>query len=357
MRRIANLLPLVYTWRAVNPTVGSITDRASILANNQGTLTEMQRDLLHLTSGLTFWYSLGSAVVIIGIVVWATKMQSASLPENATPIPDSYWIVLGIAIGTPLLYLGWLMVRSARVKHELASGNICSEEGRVEWTGRHYRVVASVNRLRSIYGTTDLMPGRYRFYMLPGSRYLLSADPLDTPQMFCAALTDVLGQVLRFTRDDVAANREGRISPAQSSRLRSHAIQTGILATFFLAILVGSFFLAFTFRSAWYLVFFGIWFLICLFVLPSMIRYSIDRLRDRHDKIAFVQGFGEKEFRRLTRAVIKSYVVNNQRFDVNGRAYGALVDGEAYRVYYTLARKTLLSVEAIPPDDSPPPSF
>ncbi|MDO8692311.1 MAG: hypothetical protein Q7R39_20255 [Dehalococcoidia bacterium] len=247
------------------------------------------------------------------------------------------------------------MVRSARIKHELASGNLCSEEGRVEWTGRRYRVATSVHRLRSIYGTLDLMPGRYRFYLLPGSRYLLSADPLDTPQVFCAALTDVLGQVLRFTKDDLAANREGRVSPAQAARLRSHAIQTGLLVAVFLAVFAGGFFLAFTFRSTWYLVSFGVWVLICLLVLPSMVRYSADRLRDTHDKVAFVHGFGEKDFRRRTRSVIKSYVVNQERFDVNGRAYEAMVDGEAYRLYYTPLRRTLLSVEAISLN-SPPPS-
>jgi len=80
-----------------------------------------------------------------------------------------------------------------------------------------------------------------------------------------------------------------------------------------------------------------------------MIRNSIDRLRDRHDKIAFVQGHGNKNFRYMTRSVIKSYAVNGQRFDVSARAYNAMVEGEAYRVYYTPLRKTILSVEAIPP--------
>lgn len=339
----------------MNTNSGSITDRSSILANSLGTLTETQCDLLRLTSGITFLYALGSAAAIIGIVVWATRTQMATLPEVAPPIPDSYWIVLGVAIGAPLLYLGWMMMRSARIRHELASGNICSAEGRVEWTGRRYRVATPLNRLRSIYGSLDLMPGRYRFYLLPGSRCLLSADPLDTPQVSCGALTDVLGQVLRFTNDDLAANREGRISPAQSARFRSHAIQTGLLASLFLAVLVGALFLAFTFRSIEYLVFFGILVLISLFVIPSMVRYSADRLRDRHDKVTSVQGFGEKAFRSKRPAVIKSYVVNNQRFDVNGRAYEAMVDGEAYRVYCTSRSRTLLSVEAIPPI-SPPPS-
>ncbi|MDO8692310.1 MAG: hypothetical protein Q7R39_20250 [Dehalococcoidia bacterium] len=72
----------------MNTSLGSIKDRASILANSQGTLTEMQRDLLRLTSGLTFWYALGSAVVITGIVAWAVNTQMADLPANAPPIPD-----------------------------------------------------------------------------------------------------------------------------------------------------------------------------------------------------------------------------------------------------------------------------
>ncbi len=327
-----------------------LTDPDSILANKQGTLTIMQRDLLHLTSGLTFWYTFGSAVVIIGIVAWATTKQMADLPANAPPIPAYYWIAIAIGIGTPLLYLGWQMVRSARVRHELDSGYIPSEEGRVEWTGSHYRIVASVNWLRSIYGPIDVLPGRYQFYLLPGSRYLLSADPLDTPEMSRAALTDVLGRVFKFTPDDLAANREGRIAPAQATRFRSSAIQTGLLAAVFLAILVGAAVLAVTFPSAWYLAAFGMWFLICLFVLPSMIHYSIDRLRESHDQVAMVQGPGEKTFRSRRAAVIKSYLINDQRFDVSGHAYNAMVDGEMYRVYYTPRTKTILSIEAIPPD-------
>ena len=340
----------------MNTIFGSLTDRDSILANRQGTLTYRQRDLLKLMSGLTFWYALGSAVVIVGIVAWATNTQMADLPANAPSIPAYYWIVLGIAIGTPLLYLGRLMVRSARIKHELASGYIPSEEGRIKWTGRRYRVAASVNGLRSIYGPIDLMPGRYRFYLLPGSRYLLSADPLDTPQTSCAALTDVLGQALRFTKDDLAANREGRISTAQATRFRLHALRTGLLATVILVVFVGDFFLAFTSRSAWNLVFFGIWFFFSLLVLPDMVRYSIEWLRGGHNKIAFVQGFGNKAFRNVTRSVIRSYVVNDERFDVSGHAYEAMVEGEAYRVYYTPLRKTILSAEAIPPNPPPPSS-
>ncbi|MBI4492652.1 MAG: hypothetical protein HY690_07665 [Chloroflexi bacterium] len=335
---------------------GSLTDRASILENEQGALTYTQRDLLRLTSGLTFWYALGSAVAIIGIVAWAMNTQMVSLPANAPPIPEYLWIVLAIAIGTPLLFLGWQMVRSAWITHELASGGITSEEGRVEWTGRRYRVAASAKGLRSVYGPLNLMPGRYQFYLLPGSRYLLSADPLDTPQVSCAALTGVLGQVLGFTKDDLAANREGRISPAQATRLRSRAIQTGLLATVFLAVFVGAFVLAFTFRSTWYLVSFGIWLLISLLVLPSMIHYSMDRLRERHGSIASVRGHGSKDFRRNSRALIKSYVVSGKRFDVSGRAYDAMVEGEAYRVHYTPIGETILSVEAIPPSSPPPAS-
>ena len=339
----------------MNRIPGSLTDRDSILANQQGTLTYTQRDLLRLTSGLTFWYALGSAVVIIGIVAWAANVQMADLPETALVIPAYYWIVLVIAIGAPLLYLGRLMLRSARVKHELASGNIPSEEGHVEWTGRRYRVAASVRGLRSIYGTFDPMPGRYRFYLLAGSRYLLAAEPLDTPQGYCAALTEVFGQVLRFTQDDLAANREGSVSPVQATRLRTRSVQVWLLATVILAVLAGAFVLAVRFRSAWYLVFAAIWLLISLIVLPGMIRYSIALLRERQGKVAVVQGYGEKTHRRLTRSVIKSYVVNGQRFDVNGRAYEAMVDGGSYRLYYTPLRNTILSVEAIPVD-SPPAS-
>lgn len=333
----------------MNTFFGSLTDPDAILANERGALTDIQRDLLRLTSGLTFWYALGSAVVIVGIVAFALSKQGASLPSNAPHVPAYFWIVLGIAIGLPLAYLGWQIVRSSRITQELASGTIPSEEGRVEWTGWRYRVVASTSGLRSIYGPLNAMPGRYRCYLLPGSRYLLSADPLETPHEYHAALTDVLGRVHGFSRDDLAVNREGRIAPAQMARLRSHAIQTGLLAIVFLAVFVGGFVLAYILRSAWYAVATAGWAVVLALVLPTMVRYCINWLRERNDTIATMQGSGEKGFTYTVsgRSTVKYYLINGTRFDVGSRAYDALVEGEQYRVYYTPLTKTIVSIEAI----------
>lgn len=335
----------------MNTLFGSLTDSSAILANKRGELTPTQRDLLHLTSGLTFWYALGSAVVIVGIVAFALAKQAASLPSNATHVLAYYyyWIVLGIAIGLPLAYLGWQVVRSSRVTRELASGAIPSEEGRIEWTGWRYRVVASTSGLRSIYGPLNAMPGRYRCYLLPGSRYLLSADPLETPHEYQDALTDVLGRVHGFSRDDLAVNREGRITPAQKARLRWNAIQTGLLAIVFLAVLAGGFVLASIARSAWYAVATIGWAIILALVLPTMAGYCIKWLREGNDTIATVQGTGWKGFTYPVsgRSTLKHYIINGTRFDVGSRAYDALVEGAPYRVYHTPFTKTILSIEAV----------
>ncbi len=333
----------------MNTLFGSLTDSSAILANKRGELTPTQRDLLHLTSGLTFWYALGSAVVIVGIVAFALAKQAASFPPNAPSVPAYFWIVLGVAIGLPLAYLGWQVVRSSRVTRELASGAIPSEEGRIEWTGWRYRVVASTSGLRSIYGPLNAMPGRYRCYLLPGSRYLLSAAPLETPHEYHDALTDVLGRVHGFSRDDVAVNREGRISPAQKARLRWNAIRTGLLAVVFLAVLVGGFVLASIARSAWYAVATIGWAVILALVLPTMVGYGIKWLREGNDTIATVQGTGGRGFTYpvFGRSTVKYYIINGTRFDVGSRAYDALVEGEPYRVYYTQFTKTIVSIEAV----------
>jgi hypothetical protein len=39
--------------------------------------------------------------------------------------------------------------------------------------------------------------------------------------------------------------------------------------------------------------------------------------------------------------------VNKLKFQVSGRAYTALISGLAYRIYYTPASKTLMSIEPI----------
>ncbi len=80
----------------MNTISSSLTNRASILANRQGTLTDQQHDLLRLTSGLTFWYALGSAIVITGIVTWAMTLQMANRPANAPRVPAYFWIVLAV---------------------------------------------------------------------------------------------------------------------------------------------------------------------------------------------------------------------------------------------------------------------
>lgn len=296
----------------MNTISSPLTDRAAVLANKQGTLTEHQRDLLNLTSALTFWFALGSAAAIAGIVAWAMTKQMAGLPANAPHIPAYFWIVLAIAAGAPLLYLGWRALRSSRIRRELESGTISFEEGRIEWTGRQYRAAASVMGLSSIHGPLNEMPGRYRFYFLPGSRCLLSAEPLDTPQTSRAALTEILGKVLGFTKDDLAANGKGSITPTQAARFRSLSILT-------------------------------------------LIRHSIGRLGESGNTVASVQGTCRKTFRYMTRAVIRSCVVNGVRFDVGVLAYNAMVEGETYRVYYTPPTKMILSIEAIPPN-SPPAS-
>lgn len=184
-------------------TFNPLTDRSAITANKQGIVTGEQRELLRLTSGLTFWFLLGSIIVVVGIVAWVVNKEMANLPKNIPHIPNYFWIALAVGIGTPLLYLGFQLFRSSRTRREIDSGNIVSEEGKIEWTGRRYRVDASVWWLRSVYGPINAMPGRYRFYLLPGSRILLSADPLDPPQTYYTALTNVLGQVLGPTKEDL----------------------------------------------------------------------------------------------------------------------------------------------------------
>lgn len=333
----------------------SLTDPDTILENKQGVLTNDQHDLLRLTSGLTFWYTLGSALVIIGIVWWAVNKQMADLPANAPQIPDYYWIVLGTSIGIPLIYLGWQMVRSSRVRREIAEGVIPSEEGRIEWTGRRYRIAASVRGMRSIFGVLNELPGRYQFYLLPGSRYLLSAEPLDTPEVSREALTDILGRVFQFSNEDLASNIEGHLSPTQERRLRSQAILTGLVLVIFLSILGSDIIYAIKSGTLWSQVSSGILFLACLLIAPSTIRIN-KRFREGKDKIAFVQGPGTKTFRSMKPAVIKSYVVSGKQFDVSDRAYNALVEGETYRVFYTPATKKILSIETVTPN-SPPPQF
>jgi hypothetical protein len=268
----------------------SLTNPQNIQSNRQGTVTTEQYDLLRLSSGLRFWFASGSAAVITGIVFWWMKKQSENLTLNAPHIPFYFWIVLAIAVGTPLLYLGFQMVRSARTRKDLASGMISFEEGQIEWTGRQYRLQGSLKGLRSVFGPVNAMPGHYRFYFLPTSRTLLAAEPLEAPPTMKKALTAVFGLVLGFTPEDLIANRTGLITPAQSFRLR-----------------------------------------------PA----------ERQDKIVELAGPGSTTFRTRTRSAIKSYLIGHERFDVSSRAYHALVEGETYRIIYLANTKKILSIEAI----------
>lgn len=339
-------LPL-HSSHMINP-FGSLTDASALATNQQGRITESQRNLLHITSGLTFWYAFGSALGIGGITVFALKQQTGQQYANAPSMPLYGWLVLAAAIGTPLVYLGWQMARSSRVRRELSQNGIPSEEAEVVWTGRRYRVQASVMGLSSIYGPLDLVPGRYRLFLLPGSRYLLSAECLDDKETMRKNMQAVFASRFHFSEEDLKANREGKMTDAQAERLRRKA--GGVLAE--AAFISLAFFLP---LALWLFGGSNVWALftilglgVCILIFPTMVRHVLNLRKDTDErKTESVEGLGEKDYSYILtgKSTVSYYIVNGKRFDVSGRNYGALIDGKRYRVVYAAKSQVILSME------------
>jgi hypothetical protein len=240
----------------------SWTDPAQIAANQEGRVTDEQRQMLGVptrpTEGrclvgcLLFWLAL-LLCLVPGVVLgfWQHLVDESwvnDLGALAGPV------VVG---GLLLLVLNTWYRKRVALWRALEAGQILHEPGEVVWWQNRYIARTPTRRLALRRRSLALPPpGPYHVYYLAGFDLLLSAQPMHdaarppaTPaplagrglsgdQQAQLALQQALCSTLQFSQDDLACNRRGQLSPAQRAKERRHLwgdlVGNGVLALLFL---------------------------------------------------------------------------------------------------------------------------
>ncbi|MBP7690264.1 MAG: hypothetical protein KA764_00020 [Anaerolineales bacterium] len=289
-------------------------------------------------------------------VFWET-----GAPDGASllfMIPFSL-VFLGIAGGA-----AWSAFGVARALLDLNAGRVEMADGRLAWQRREYRGLVDGRPLRLLRGD-ERLPGAYRFYYLPHSRYILSAERLGLSATDpIAELRRALEEVLDFTAEDLPENHAGRLSSRQlAAQGWALARTAGVLAAFLIPFLV-------VFGGVFPYIFIGQDFLagepvaleqwipaLCapafmLLILLLAVGSYLNRFRDLlKGEVQAVDG--EVQERTIVTGSGRSrrtnyyYEINGQRFQVTAAALQALVSGRRYRLHYFPRSKHVVSVEPL----------
>ena len=153
-----------------------MTDPEAIRSNQQGQLTKDQTQSLRSKLGeLPGWLIL---ILFLGLLIASTLIAGKTL-QSSTPLAIA--AVLGMILVTFAItsFLGESIasLRMVNLKVEPAPG-------RVIWNNNRYTAVVAGLTLEPITNGFNLKPGEYTFYVLSGTKYLLSAQPASGSTSF-----------------------------------------------------------------------------------------------------------------------------------------------------------------------------
>jgi hypothetical protein len=386
----------------------TLTNPASVAANRAGVLSDEQRRALDRRGArlpvaaviVVLMIGVGFILpLLIGLGIIGAGPDNQINPICAAPVALIGLGVLSLVFVIPAYTRRW----SSHIREDLAAGRVEQDEGEVTFTPRGYQAFLAprASLTTPVIGPIErpfpprvvqLPPGRYRFYYLPRSRTLLSAEPLipaqedpdfapappapdplaglpgyvPTTQAVphaawaaaapargegLAALQAALAEGSRFTMEELAANREGRLTGRQTWRLLALLPVLVPFGMLFVAVGVGML-RTWTFQG--FPQAFGIAFALAFLIgglMPLLLglRRLLDALARR---VVSVDGVVKAELDSSGDSSTYSYRVGKMKFQVRPRAYPALVSGMAYRIYYTPLSRTLVSIEPLS-DGSP----
>lgn len=351
----------------------SLKNPKFVEVNRKGEIPPGQKDLLEkrLMSYLEFLRG-GTAWKQLQIWVWLWFFLTISL--WSLEIPDQYALLffllglLGISAGSV-----WSWQRSQqqarKINEELTAGVIESGRGEVVFQGGEYQASVKGRDLKVPRGSRrDLEPGvQYRFFFLPESRMLLSAEVLSPlPEREAVrGLTEVLADVNHFQLSALPHNRRGILTGQQTGKL-SKPILIGvflILFPLFLAFVgltrengylrplldarsMGDVFQYLSptaiilILSGTALALFG------LYYLRTAVMDLLNREVATWEGVGFRQRKQSRDEDMGTRTNY-FYVIGGKEFQVGERAYQAFENGKNYRVYFTPRRKVLVNIEVL----------
>lgn len=326
-------------------------DATALAANSVGQITARQSTRLKATpSLLVALSSLAAGVILVVAELWLVNFAWPFIHD----IEELDWLQLRLlflalwvlSVPQPLL---WLIVvcrpfaRWVLLQRDLAEGRIVQQEGHVAFRQAGYRATIAGRSLKALDGSkaVNLVPGAYRFSYLPHSGRLLLAQrlPDDGAGAPYQELLETLAQTNHFDLNDLALNRQGRLSGRQARHIARSAISWGVVGIG-LALLGG--WVALGEQNLW-----GWGAGAVLLLVTGVVCYT--QLRDLPGgRVLMLEGLVDRRSRSRGRSVFYSYVLNGKQFDVGRAAYHALVIGIRYRVYYTPNSHLLTSIEPVP---------
>ncbi|MBL8057377.1 MAG: hypothetical protein JNK29_11790 [Anaerolineales bacterium] len=343
---------------------------AFLSANRSGALAPDQKQFVQarLLPGLIG--ALFAGVVLLPLLICVGPgMAGGVLLSSPADSPDD-WL--------PLLFLGFIAFVFVSVAGaalwgawanglallDLNTGRVESGDGRLAWNGREYRGEVEGRRLRLLRGD-ERLPGAYRFYYLPRSGFILTAERLFLGGLEAdgeAELRRALGGVFNWREDDQPDNAAGRLSDRQRAAqwwaLGRAALVGGVFLVPFLVAFGVVFPYVFVVRdwlagepveaAAWIpalcapafvLAFAAIAVASQVNVFRDLLAGAVESVEGPVTERAITTGSGRS---RRTRYY---YEVNDQRFQVSAVALQALVRGRRYRLYFLPRSKRVIGVE------------
>ncbi len=291
-------------------TTHELTDPAAIAANQRGELTDTQRERAHRAArgrrGCLTALSQRAGIPLIGIALIAF-LAAVQAPHLIL------WIVILITliISTELVLLTVppFIQYQQLLRRDLAEERLATAEGRLVYKHYGYEAMTSDQTLLLPAAfQTELRPDiLYRFYFLPRSGYVLSAQALSASPAgeIRAALNAAFAAAFNLNQNVLWANRNGQLTAGQTLRL-----------------------------------------------LPKLLQFTgefgpgdvlVDLVQGR---VEAVEGIGRKIM--LPRPYqAHAYQIGEHRFQVSARAFDALIDDLPYRVYHTPRSGLLVSIEPL----------
>ncbi|QQR80387.1 MAG: hypothetical protein IPJ69_13965 [Deltaproteobacteria bacterium] len=332
----------------------NISDPSWISSNKKGEISPGQQFLFDEMLGLGNFFTYLSMVIFPFLILLPTaivlKRQYAEKPIDSF----FFWIVGIFALSTVIAYGGWLtgILSGRKIKQDLASQCIVEALGQIKMTWRGLKIFAD-HQEGSIpcvtgYYTIDQPPGAYRLYFLKNSRYILSAEALDSPQSSKNNLLEAFQKVHHFTADDLIQNQRGFLTEFQKKFFLKQfrkELAAAVLWTGFIIFLIFS-----IFTQDWTLF----QSLMVLFILASFY-YVYDLAKGafliRSDleagHVEILEGNVEKVWKVRLRHSDYYYRIENHEFKVPSQAYNIMVPQNQYRIYFLPKSKRLLSIEPL----------
>lgn len=353
-----------------------LTDPVIVAANKQQEITPLQRRALRLST-IQGGSGGSAAIVVVFIVViglffvpdfWAQLQGGDPLSQlfALAMLAAFAFLVISFSVSMVVrLRIGWL------IRRDLGAGRVGQVEGQVVWAGRGYRPQASgygaPRRLRfPSYGRGTLPPGRFRFYFLPLSGVILSAEPLiddmdpampsparwDEDRAIRHNLASVLAAVHGHGVGAFPLNRRGQLDPDQAAGLRRKALREIVVGAIFICMpwvwryvreLDGVYF-NLIFGTVSLSLILGFVSLLGLWSLFVAYRLLADAQAGR---VEIVEGVVTTEMQNNGYTVRHHYCVEDRRYNVSRQAFNALIDGRRYRVYLAPRSDRLVGIEPI----------